>query len=243
MKILVLSDIHANLTALEAILSAAGGFNAAWCLGDLVGYGPDGNECVQRIRNLPNLLCIKGNHDLAICGGADLSVFNQEAARAVLVSQQMMSSETINFLTNLPEMITTDLVTLAHGSPRNPIWEYTLDNSVAAENFRQFNTQLAFVGHTHLPLRFTADEEENGSVQRDYILPGKTHHLICRAILNPGSVGQPRDNDPRASFGLFDPVEMTWEIHRVPYDIPAVQERIIKAGMPEKHARRLIAGW
>ena len=242
MKILVLSDIHANLTALEAVLADAGSFNAAWCLGDLVGYGPDGNECVQRIRNLPNLLCIKGNHELAICGEADLSIFNQEAAKAILISKDMLSAESLNFLKALPEVIATDLATLAHGSPRNPIWEYTLDPSIAAENFEHFHTQLAFIGHTHIPLMFNLNDQD-GAVARNYLLPQNTITLSQRAMLNPGSVGQPRDNDPRASFGIFDPVAMTWEIHRVSYDIAAVQQRIIEAGLPEKHARRLSGGW
>jgi len=242
MKILVISDVHANLTALEAVLSEAGAFNTAWCLGDLVGYGPDGNECVQRIRNLPNLLCVRGNHDLAICGDTDLDIFNNEAKEAILVSRKMMAPETLQFLHGLPEVLTSDLVTLVHGSPRNPVWEYILDAATAAENFNNFNTPLAFVGHSHLPLMFTADNE-SGLVERSYILPGTKHNLNNRAILNPGSVGQPRDNDPRASFGIFDPEAMTWEIHRVVYDIPAVQKRIVDAGLPEKHARRLRAGW
>ncbi len=225
MKILVISDVHANLTALEAVLAEAGAYNAAWCLGDLVGYGPDGNECVQRVRSLPNLLCVRGNHDLAICGDTDLDIFNHEASEAIRVSRQMMTPETLLFLHNLPEVLTTDLVTLVHGSPRNPVWEYILDTATAAENIISFNTPLAFVGHSHLPLMFTADNE-SGMVERSYIMPGKKHYLSNRTI-----------------FGIFDPEEMTWEIHRVVYDVPAVQKRILEAGLPEKHARRLSAGW
>ena len=242
MKILVISDVHANITALEAVLAEAGSYDSAWCLGDLVGYGPDGNECVQRVRNLPNILCVRGNHDLAICGDTDLDIFNHEASEAILVSRKMMTPETLLFLRGLPEVLTSDLVTLVHGSPRNPVWEYILDTAIAAENFISFNTPLAFVGHSHLPLMFSADKESE-LVERSYILPGMKHNLTNRTILNPGSVGQPRDNEPRASFGIFDPEAMTWEIHRVAYDIPAVQKRIMDAGLPEKHARRLSAGW
>ncbi len=242
MKILVISDVHANVTALEAVLAHAGQFNAAWCLGDLVGYGPDGNECVQRVRELPNLLCVRGNHDLAICGDADLDIFNHEASEAILVSRRLIAPETFDHLRGLPEKLVSNLVTLIHGSPRNPVWEYILDTAIAAENFASFDTQLAFVGHSHLPLMFTANPE-NGLVERSYRLPGVTAKITSRAILNPGSVGQPRDNDPRASYGIFDLESMTWEIHRVPYDVPSVQQRILKAGLPEKHARRLSAGW
>ena len=242
MKILVISDVHANLTALEAVLADTGSFDAVWCLGDLVGYGPDGNECVQRIGELPNLLCVRGNHDLAFCGDADLDIFNHEASEAILISRSLMAPETLQYLRGLPEKLVSDLVTLIHGSPRNPVWEYILDVRIAAENFAGFDTQLAFVGHSHLPLMFTANPQ-NGLVERGYRTPGVTTVIATRAILNPGSVGQPRDNDPRASYGIFDPQHMTWEIHRVPYDIPSVQQRIIDAGLPEKHARRLSAGW
>lgn len=242
MRILLISDVHANLTALEAVIADAGQFDAAWCLGDLVGYGPDGNECVQRVSRLPNLLCVKGNHDLAICGDADLDIFNHEASEAILTSRRIITPETINYLRGLPEKLVTDLVTLIHGSPRNPVWEYILDATTAADNFANFSTRLAFVGHSHLPLMFTANPE-NGLVERTHRLPGATTTITTRAILNPGSVGQPRDNDPRASYGIFDPQMMTWEIHRVPYDIPSVQQRIIAAGLPEKHALRLSAGW
>ena len=153
-----------------------------------------------------------------------------------------MAPETLQYLRGLPEKLVSDLVTLIHGSPRNPVWEYILDVRIAAENFAGFDTQLAFVGHSHLPLMFTANPQ-NGLVERGYRTPGVTTVIATRAILNPGSVGQPRDNDPRASYGIFDPQHMTWEIHRVPYDIPSVQQRIIDAGLPEKHARRLSAGW
>ncbi len=242
MRILVISDIHANLTAFEAVLQAAGPFDAAWCLGDLVGYGPDLNECVELVQTLPNPLCVKGNHDLAICSSDNLDIFNNEAGESILISRKIISTANIEFLQTLPEVITNDLATLVHGSPQNPIWEYILDTYTANLNFALVNTPLIFVGHSHLPLMFTRDK--NGKkVVRHFPKPGVQTPLTRRAILNPGSVGQPRDNDPRASFGIFDPEAMTWEIHRVDYDIASVQERIIRAGLPEKHARRLSAGW
>lgn len=242
MKILVISDIHANLTALETVLKAAGDFDATWCLGDLVGYGADLNECVERVRALPNLLCVKGNHDLAIYNAENLEMFNIEASQAIRISRGIINKENIDYLQQLPEIITTDLATLSHGSPRDPIWEYILDAHEARYNFMEFNTTLAFVGHSHLPIMFKLEQPGN-KVLRQFPEPGLQVDLTGRCILNPGSVGQPRDNDPRASFGIFDPDEMTWEIHRVEYDYPTTQAHIIQAGLPEKHARRLSAGW
>lgn len=242
MRTLVISDIHANLTAFEAVLQAAGGIDATWCLGDLVGYGPDLNECVELVQTLPNLLCIKGNHDLAIINTDNLDVFNNDAGEAIRISRKIISADNLAFLESLPEFITTDLATFAHGSPRNPIWEYILENYTAAENFKLFDTPLAFVGHSHLPIMFTS-AASTGLVTRQFPKPEVPVQITSRAILNPGSVGQPRDNDPRASFGIFDPELMTWEIHRVSYDIPSVQKRIIEKGLPKKHAQRLEGGW
>jgi predicted phosphodiesterase len=242
MKILVISDIHANITALEAVLLAAGEIDAAWCLGDIVGYGADLNECVQRVRSLPNLLCVKGNHDMAISNPESLAEFNHAASQAILLSRKIITEDNIAFLQKLPERVSNDIATCAHGSPRNPIWEYILDGHVAKENLENFSTPLGFVGHSHLPMMFL-DEAIGKPMSRHFPLPGEQVSLTTRAILNPGSVGQPRDNDPRASFGIFNPGTMTWQIQRVEYDIPAVQARIIAAGLPERHARRLSEGW
>jgi len=242
MKILVISDVHANKTALDAVLQEAGEVDATWCLGDIAGYGPDLNECVESIRSLPNLLCVKGNHDLAISNADSLYEFNFAASQAILLSRKVIKPENLSFLEQLPETVSNELATLSHGSPRDPIWEYILDSHVAAENFLEFSTPLAFVGHSHIPLAFTLNEDGK-SIERRYLLPGTTVPLTGRAILNPGSVGQPRDNDPRASCGIFDPEEMTWQIQRVSYDIASVQDRIRKAGLPEKHALRLSEGW
>lgn len=242
MKILVISDVHANKTALDAVLQEAGEVDATWCLGDIVGYGPDTNECVECIRSLPNLLCVKGNHDLAISNTDSLYEFNFAASQAIVLSRKIVKPENMSFLEQLPETVRNELATLSHGSPRNPIWEYVLDSIVAAENFLEFSTPLAFVGHSHIPFMFVLNPDGT-SVDRQYPIPETPIPLTGRAILNPGSVGQPRDNDPRASFGIFDPQEMTWQIQRVSYDIAAVQDRIRKAGLPEKHALRLSEGW
>lgn len=242
MKILVISDIHANITAFEAVLQAAGEIDAAWCLGDIVGYGADLNECVERVRSLPNLLCVKGNHDMAISNPQSLSEFNLAASQAILRSRELISAESIDFLQTLPEKVTTGLATYAHGSPRSPIWEYVLDGHVARENLEVFTSFLGFVGHSHLPVMFV-ENAAGRPLARCFPVPGDLVPITSRTILNPGSVGQPRDNDPRTSFGIFDPDAMTWQIRRVDYDIPAAQARILAAGLPERHARRLGEGW
>ena len=242
MKILVLSDIHANITALDAVLGAAGTVDAVWCLGDLVGYGADLDECVNRVRTLPQLLCVKGNHDLALSDDESLEIFNPEASEAILASRKRISPENISFLQQLPDILATNFATLVHGSPQDPYWEYILDVETAEENMAQVSTPLIFVGHSHMPLMFIKDNQTSKTT-RSFPLAKVKLPRDGRAILNPGSVGQPRDNDPRASYGLFDPEEWTWEIQRVPYDIASVQQRIRAAGLPERNALRLSDGW
>lgn len=242
MRILVISDIHANQTALDAVLADAGEIDAAWCLGDLVGYGPDPNECVARVRQLPNLICIIGNHDAAALRYIDTHSFNPEARLAIQWTQEKIEEGTIHFLKNLPEMQVVGNVTLTHGSPRHPVWEYLMDIRTATINFDHFNTQLCFVGHTHLPLMyiFRGDRYIADLVIPD---PNTTIQLDGRAILNPGSVGQPRDRDPRAAYAIFDPDNNSWNYRRVEYDIAAVQKRMAAAGLPDRHIQRLAAGW
>jgi len=242
MRIFVFSDIHANLTALEAVLADAGEFDAAWCLGDLVGYGPDPNECVDRIRALPGLLCIIGNHDLASLQQLDSDTFNPEARLAILWTQQRLSESSRNFLSSLPEKIEYEDVTLSHGSPRHPIWEYLLDTRTATVNFYFFDTPLCFVGHTHLPVVYTLGEDPYSAT---LIIPEPNIPvtLANRSIVNPGSVGQPRDRDPRAAYALFDTETHVWDYHRVDYDIASVQQRMRQAKLPERHILRIEAGW
>ncbi len=242
MKTLLISDIHANLTALEAVLADAGSFDAAWCLGDLVGYGPDPNECVERVAALPNLQCVMGNHDAAALHRIEIDAFNPEARAALLWTQQRLSPVSAAFLAQRPEMITVDQITLAHGSPRQPVWEYLLDTRTATINFDYFDTLYCFVGHTHLPVIYYLPDDQR---MAHLIVPENTTQvtLAPRAIINPGSVGQPRDRDPRAAYALLDMDDYTWEWHRVAYDIPRVQERMRQAELPERHIVRLSAGW
>jgi len=241
-KILVVSDIHANLNALEAVLSDAKNYDGVWCLGDLVGYGPDPNECIQIIRFLPNLVCLLGNHDAAILGQIDVESFNREASQSALWTRRSMCAESLEYLKTLPETVVEQGVTLAHGSPRNPVWEYLLDIYTARDNFGYFNTKTCLVGHTHVPLTYQLSENSQVVTLKQFT--GNTIHPInTRAILNPGSVGQPRDYDPRSSYAIYHLEEQRWESHRVEYDIHAVQKRILAAGLPARHAERLEMGW
>lgn len=242
MRVLVISDIHANLTALEAVLQDAGAYDAVWCLGDIVGYGPDPNQCIERVGGLPNLICLIGNHDAAALGQIDLESFNHEARLSAYWSRSVLTEENLQFLRGLHDKVIVDQVTLTHGSPRNPVWEYLLDSYSAAVNFTYFDTQLCFVGHTHLPIIYFAP---NGKAHIEWQIVQELQpiQLRHRAILNPGSVGQPRDHDPRASYAIFYPGENVWEPHRVEYDIESVKERIYQAGLPHRHGLRLVDGW
>ena len=240
MHVLVLSDIHSNLTALEKVLSVAGNYEAVWCLGDIVGYGPDPNECIAIVRDLPNLVCIRGNHDAATLGEVDQHTFNHEASLAISWTKRILNADSKEFLLQLPEKVEQENVTLVHGSPRNPVWDYVMDYLTALRMFQFFETQICMLGHTHVPAFWVENEADS---KKNLVLDFQKKTIDGRVILNPGSVGQPRDHDPRASFALFDPENLTWELRRVEYDISSVQDRIKKAGLPWRHAMRLHEGW
>lgn len=243
MRILVISDIHANLTALNTVLEAAGDFDSTWCLGDLVGYGPDPNECIERVRQLPDLECIIGNHDAAALHRIDVDTFNSEARLAIQWTQHNLTAESQAFLSDLPEKKRIkDLVTLTHGSPRHPVWEYLLDSRTATLNFDYFDTPFCFVGHTHLPVIYSLPSSNHLA---QLSIPDANEEIVLpvRAIINPGSVGQPRDRDPRAAFAIFNTENNLWNYRRVEYDITAVQERMVKHKLPDRHIQRLAAGW
>ena len=242
-KILVISDVHANLVALETVLADAGPVDETWCLGDVVGYGPDPNECIAMISDLPNLTCLMGNHDLAAIGDMGLDTFNGDARQSLLWQKENLTQESLSFLQDRPKEIQVhDQVSLVHGSPRDPVWEYVLNAMVALSNLAHFQTPWCFVGHSHFQAIFQydpANEEINIKVPE----VGLVYPVKDRAILNPGSVGQPRDRDIRAAYAIYDPEENTWQPKRVSYDFHKVQGRIITAGLPHRHAERLGGGW
>jgi len=242
MIILVISDIHANLTALEAVLEDAPEYDSVWCLGDLVGYGPDPNECIDLLASLPDFQCLIGNHDRAALGLIPLTRFNYDAHQAAAWTQRTLTPTNLTFLEELPETLEKDHFLLAHGSPRNPIWEYILDPFIADRNFTFMQHDYALVGHSHLPLVFSRPSDEEMAVNIP-VHPNKEIEMEPHMILNPGSVGQPRDMDHRAAYAILDTDALTWIVHRTDYDIASVQLRILEAGLPERQALRLNAGW
>ncbi len=246
MRYLIISDIHANLTAFETVMKDAGklgtDYDFVWCLGDVVGYGPDPNECVELLRELPHL-CLAGNHDWAALGRLDIRTFNTDARKSVTFTRETLTDANLAYLEALPTTFVLGDFTLAHGSPREPVWEYILDPLIASLNFPAFRTPYCLVGHTHTPVIFKQinDGGESEAYAPDY------HHQIpldgSRQIINPGSVGQPRDSDPRAAYAILDVERRTWEFRRIPYDIASVQQRMKTADMPERLILRLEHGW
>lgn len=241
MRYLVISDIHANRPALEAVLKDAPSWDAVWCLGDIVGYGPDPNDCVHRIQEL-EAITVAGNHDWAALGLLPLDDFNADARHAHLWTRRELNDFSREYLQQLPTSLEHGDFTLVHGSPREPIWEYLLDLVVARANFDHFRTPFCIVGHTHLPLIFVL----NDTINRCYTIvpdPGVPVPLgQYRMILNPGSVGQPRDGDPRASYAILDTDAMTWEVRRVAYPVEITQERMRARNLPERLIKRLMVG-
>lgn len=243
MRVLVISDVHANYTALEAVLKDAGEVDATWCLGDMVGYGPDPNAVVEQIREIPNLTCILGNHDMAVIGRIPFEVFNTDARRTLEYHERVLTADNMDFLRSLPSTLKTlGDVSIVHGSPRDSVWEYILNALSARLNFDHFTTAWCFVGHSHLQCMFQLDTNTD-RVSLSPIRAGEHFPLRPRAILNPGSVGQPRDRDPRAAYAIYDTESYVWEPRRVEYNIPEVQRRIRESNLPEKHAIRLAEGW
>jgi len=242
MRILVLSDVHANLAALEAVLTdAAGKWDKIWYLGDLVGYGPNPNECVELLRQQEHI-ALSGNHDWAALDKLDISDFNEEARTAVLWTRNRLTEESLAFLDSLPAKRVQDDFTLAHASPRHPVWEYILDYETAFENFSHFDTPYCLVGHTHVPVLIAEEKGDDLFI----LTPTYTETIYLedtRAIINPGSVGQPRDSDPRAAYALLNIEDMTWEFHRVKYPIEETQTQMRELGLPDALAARLAYGW
>jgi len=243
MRILVMSDIHANYTALDAVLQDTGTVDETWCLGDLVGYGPDPNAVLERVRDIPRLTCILGNHDVAVIGKLPFEAFNGDARRTLEYHERVLTADNMDFLRSLSSNLRVrEEATLVHGSPRDSVWEYILNTLSARLNFDHFTTPWCFVGHSHLQCMFQLDESTD-RVSLKPIKAGEPLRLEPRMIANPGSVGQPRDRDPRAAYAIYDTTKKIWEPRRVAYNIAEVQQRIRAARLPEKHALRIAEGW
>lgn len=242
MRYAILADIHANLAAFEAVLrdiEEKGGVDAMWCLGDIVGYGPDPSGCIELLRQ-HEPVCIAGNHDLGAIGRLDLSYFNPAAAAACRWTAGRLSPEDIQYLESLPMAATRGDFYLVHGSPAEPVLEYVVSTGIAAKNFSFFTLPYCLVGHTHAPLAF----KQVGPICSSITLSPNIGLVLGehRMIINPGGVGQPRDGDPRASYAIYDSEGRVLRLHRVEYDIDATQQKMIKAGLPMSLVSRLQDG-
>lgn len=239
MRVAVLSDIHANLVALEAVLGAVGTVDAVWHLGDVVGYGPDPDGVVSRLARI-GAIGVTGNHDLAALGGREIDWFNPDAKAAMEWTRGRISDSTKAWLSTLQPTHRDGDMTLVHGSPRDPIWEYITSVPVARANLTALDTTVGLHGHTHLPMAWV---ERDGRIDAIAPGPGSTFQLDGRpALLNPGSVGQPRDGDPRASWLEIDTDAGLAAWRRVAYDIEAVRTAMLDAGLPGRLAERLRVG-
>lgn len=305
MRVLIISDIHANLVALEEVLDhAKQQYDAVWCLGDVVGYGPRPNECVELVREIADC-CVMGNHDWAALGrpGVNVDDFNPQARRAVLWTREQLTTENRDYLNALYDDVKhpldSDIIAITHASPREPVWEYILTPSIALENFAVFHEPICLFGHTHRPAVYRwqlspasdpntshtaiphydpdddlidpdealiVEREQDAAAEReepvrphgkyrgdtvtvDHLLPqvGKCMELRTsetqRLLINPGSVGQPRDNDSRAAYAILDLEKMTWDYRRIAYPIELTQSQMRSAKLPKRLIDRLSFGW
>lgn len=241
MHVGIVSDIHANLAAFQAVLEDMGTVDTLWCLGDLVGYGPDPNECIALLRAHEHI-CIVGNHDLAAIGRMDTSEFNPAAAASARWTSQVLTPESLAYLRALPERLEWGDFTLVHGSPREPVWEYILDEGGAAAGFAYFDTGACLVGHTHIPALYRL-----ASINRvTATAPAAGYGFSLgddRIIANPGGVGQPRDGNPKAAYALLNTESRVMEWRRVAYPVQITQDRMRKAALPQSLIDRLAYGW
>jgi diadenosine tetraphosphatase ApaH/serine/threonine PP2A family protein phosphatase len=242
MRAAVISDIHGNLPALEAVLPQidAERPDVIWCLGDLVGYGPWPNEVTAIVRERADL-CLVGNHDLVAldAAGVDVEEFNPDAAAAALWTRRELSAETREFLESLSPQAAADAVELFHASPRDPVWEYVLTAEAALAALQATSAPVVLVGHSHvaLAISFDGDELDGG------LAPAGTEvELDGRWLLNPGAVGQPRDGNPKAAWLMLDLERRRARFERVEYDVARTQEEIRARGLPPALADRLAHG-
>jgi len=243
MRYAILADIHANLAAFTAVLDdieSKGGVDEVWCLGDVVGYGPEPHQCIELLSQR-NHICVAGNHDWAALGKIDTAYFNPAAAAACHWTAQQLSPEDRQYLEGLPLIIEKGDFTLAHGSPREPIWEYILSASSVIENMAYFQTQFCLVGHSHVPFVFEYDTG-GGCFLRDFDDKAVITLAKNRLIINPGGVGQPRDGDPRASYAIYDSEAGSIIHYRIAYDVAATQARMTEYRLPVSLVKRLSYG-
>ena len=242
-RILLVSDIHANLAALDAVLrdvESQGAVDQVWSLGDAVGYGPQPNECLERLREL-GAVAVAGNHELAALGSLSVDEFNPQARAAALWTAGLLTDRSREYAGSLPHKTVYGDFTLVHGSPRDPIWEYLVSAEVAAVNLPYLQTRHCINGHTHVPVVLSALGDEQETVMPSH---GQVVELYeGRWFINPGSVGQPRDGDPRASYAVLDDSAGTVSFFRVEYPVGETQALMKQTGLPAILWQRLSHGF
>ncbi|HMI80716.1 MAG TPA: metallophosphoesterase family protein [Solirubrobacterales bacterium] len=245
MRVAVLSDIHSNRQALEAVLAAVdgAGVEETWCLGDMVGYGADPDACTALVRERCQAV-LAGNHDLAVLGALNISTFSETAAAAVEWTRANVAAETLEFLATLEPAASRQGVGLFHASPRDPVWEYVLSSDQAEAGFEAQEERVGLIGHSHVALFFVSAAGGRRGYAQGAEAPGGTEVELAEGswLLNPGSVGQPRDGDRRAAWLELDTEAWTARWHRVDYDIEGAAAAIRAAGLPGVLAERLEVG-
>jgi diadenosine tetraphosphatase ApaH/serine/threonine PP2A family protein phosphatase len=232
MLIAIISDLHSNLEALTTAINYIdrAGVDEIWCLGDIVGYGPSPNECVEMVREKCTLL-LRGNHDAGAIGDLELSHFNEHGQAAIKWTRAELTFQNREYLNTLPLTAVRRDIMLAHATPADPeSWRYVLTWSDAIDAFMGSSSPLCFIGHTHVPL-IIGEDHKTGTFRQG-----------VRHLINVGSVGQPRDGNPKASFGLLDTDLGKYENIRLAYDIEKVIQAVQKAGLPEQLGKRLLVG-
>ena len=242
MRALIISDVHSNLEALRMVLQDAfrhGGFDVVWNLGDLVGYGPEPGECIDLLRR-HHLVCIAGNHDEAVVGKISFAEFNTYAADAARWTATQLEYRHISFLYNLRKMERVGDFTLVHGTLRDPLWGYLVDQQSAYDTFNRLESLYCLVGHSHIAFLCA---EMNSKVAFQPLDEGGAVHLGSqRLIINSGGVGQPRDGDPRPSYAIYDSDDASITRYRVAYNISVTQEKMRDEGLPSYLIHRLSQG-
>lgn len=245
MRIGILGDIHSNLEALQAVVRELKQANLdQWVqVGDIVGYGAQPKECIRLVRELNCTVCI-GNHDAAVIGELPTEYFNPYARQAVEWTASQLSDDELDFLRQLPLVIEREHYTVVHGTMHLPDqFGYVMSVVEAKDSLREQNTHMCFVGHSHVPAIYMQNTEDSDDVQVTFSPETNAQTSDCyKVLMNVGSVGQPRDEDPRAAYAIFDTDTGEASIRRVPYDITTAQRKILEAGLPEVLANRLALG-
>jgi diadenosine tetraphosphatase ApaH/serine/threonine PP2A family protein phosphatase len=241
LRVAVISDVHGNARALEAVLAKLERDrpDAIWCLGDTVGYGARPNDCCALVEAMCDL-CLAGNHDLVVSGAIDIEEFNHDAAAAARWSREVLTEKARAWLNGLQPAAVAEGLELYHASPRDPIWEYVLSEYVALASLAATESPAVLIGHSHVALALgLVDGQLSGGLAPE---GSGINFVENRWLLNPGSVGQPRDGDARAAYLELDLEAKSATFHRVEYDIAGTQREIREAGLPEGLAARLASG-